>query len=42
MDSYKSDRNLFYKLIRKQRGTNKGLATIDFGDNISKVDGWAN
>ena len=42
MDAHEGDRNTFYKLVKRQRGTNSnGLATIDFGDNTSQTEGWA-
>ena len=41
MDAHENDTQLFYKLIKRQRGTGSNtLATIDFGEK-SQLSGWA-
>ena len=42
MDAHEGDRDTFYKLVKRQRGTgSKPLATIDFGEDKDQLDGWA-
>ena len=42
MDAHEGDRDTFYKLVKRQRGTgSKPLATIDFGEDKDQLEGWA-
>ena len=37
------DRSTFYKLVKKQRGTDRSLPSVTFTDpNASQIEGWAN